>query len=277
MQRRDFLRYTSMSVIGLTLGCGSSEGGPGNSNPASNPGQPILAATTFEGTFRFDARGNRYDINSLTVVIGKFSSSGRQLWLVDRKGLGEQNLDTPISLAVDSAGRVWVLDRGLGRLQVLDSNGKFLRNVGGDFASPQDIVIGDRRVYVSDAIRKQVFVFDLNGNLLTRFGSGLLFPRGLGLDPGGRLHLADGDSVRIFTPEGMEVSRYGAGRFLHALGVAIRSQDGLIVVADAGARQLELFGPDLQSLGQLRLALQPLDVEFGPDGRLYVGGLTQDV
>lgn len=274
MQRRDFLRYSAVSVAGLTLGCGSSDlQGTDGSRPLQLV-QPSVAATLVNGTFRFDNQGNRYEINSRAGRVARFSPSKSLEWQTGPKGLEEADLDTPVSLAVDDNGVVWVLDRGLGRLHLLDNTGQFLRNVTGGFASPQDVVMVAARVFVSDAIRRRVFVFDLNGNLLTSFGTNLNFPRGLAVDPAGRLHLADSTSVRVFSPEGVQTAIYGEGKFLHPLGVAIRQSDGLIVVVDAVDRNLKLFSPDLQSLGTLALSFHPLDIEFGPDGRLFVGGLT---
>lgn len=279
MQRRDFLRYSALTVSGLAIGCGSSE-----SDVVFNPpslGQPTLARTLLDGRFRFDDQGNRYEIQPDTATITRFSPAGAQVWQVTRKGIGEGEMDTPVALAVDSRAVIWVLDRGLARLQLLDGNGNFVRNVG-SLQLPQDVVIGGSRVYVSEAHRRQIAVFDLDGNLLGRFGTNLNYPRGLALDAAGRLHIADtgnGD-IDVYSPEGTPVTAYGgsgegAGKFRHPISVAIRQADGLIAIVDAVDGNIELFGPDLQLLGTLSVPLQPLDLEFGPDGQLYVGGLAQ--
>jgi DNA-binding beta-propeller fold protein YncE len=281
MQRRDFLRYTAVTISGLAIGCGSSDSDVVATPPSLV--QPTLARTLLDGRFRFDDQGNRYELHPDTATIRKFSPTGALVWEVTRKGIGEAEMDTPVALAVDSRGVVWVLDRGLARLQLLDGNGNFLRNVG-PVQLPQDVVIGGSRVYVSEAHRRQIAVFDLEGNLLTRFGTNLNYPRGLALDAAGRLHIADtgnGD-IDVYSADGSPLGAYagpgeGAGKFRHPLGVAIRQIDGLIAIVDAVDGNIELFGPDLQMVGTLSVPLQPLDLEFGPDGQLYVGGLAQGV
>jgi DNA-binding beta-propeller fold protein YncE len=282
MERRDFLRYTAVTVGGLALGCGSSSDNGavafgGNAPNPTAPLQPTLGRTLIGGRFAFDEQGNRYEIDPSAATISRFSPSGTRVWQVGTKGIGERDLDTPVALAVDPTGVIWVLDRGLARLQLLDANGGFLRNVAVR-GLLQDVVIGGSRVFVSDAHGRQIAVFDLEGNPLGRFGTTLNYPRGLALDGAGRLHIADtgNGEIDIYTPQGAPVGSYGSsGIFRHPLGLAIRRQDGLIAVVDAVERNIELFSSNLQPLGTLEVPLQPLDLIFGPDGQLYVGGLAR--
>lgn len=277
MRRRDFLGYAVVALGGLSVGCGTTDSSAGPSffspQPSNQTGPQAtnLAATVIRGTFRFDNQGNRYEIDGAAGTVTRFSASGKSAWKYGTKGLGQRDLDTPVALAVDGNGLVWILDAGLGRLQVIDGDGQFLRNVG-DFPSSQDVVIRGSRVFVSDSVGHKIFVLDLLGNSIAQWSNDLTFPRGLALDAAGRLHLADVSQIKVFSETGSLAATYGS--FRHALGLAIRQSDGLIAVVDAVSRNIQLFSPALQSLGPVLVPLQPLDVEFGPDGQLYVGGLA---
>jgi len=59
--------------------------------------------------------------------VGKVDKNGRWLMSWGEPGEGEGQFHTPHSIATDAAGNVYVADRGNGRIQVFDGNGKFLR------------------------------------------------------------------------------------------------------------------------------------------------------
>ncbi|MEJ7607188.1 MAG: peptidyl-alpha-hydroxyglycine alpha-amidating lyase family protein [Bryobacteraceae bacterium] len=57
----------------------------------------------------------------------KFSRDGKYLLAWGKKGRGPSEFNTPHSIAVDSKGTVYVSDRENNRIQIFDSDGKFLR------------------------------------------------------------------------------------------------------------------------------------------------------
>src|SRR6185295_7445404 len=67
------------------------------------------------------------------------------------KGSGPGEFDTPHSLAMDKAGRLFVADRGNSRIQIFDQDGKFLAEWK-QFGRPSVIAIDKNDViYVADS------------------------------------------------------------------------------------------------------------------------------
>jgi sugar lactone lactonase YvrE len=59
--------------------------------------------------------------------VGKVDKNGKWLMSWGEPGEKEGQFHTPHSIATDADGNVYVADRGNGRIQVFDGNGKFLR------------------------------------------------------------------------------------------------------------------------------------------------------
>ena len=113
-------------------------------------------------------------------------------------GTGPGQFNTPHSIATDDEGNVYVADRGNGRIQIFDGDGKFLReiriDVPFDYAAaspafgakpPQDargtqapgspwalcITNGPKQVmYVSDSFPGRIYKLSLDGKLLGVLG-----------------------------------------------------------------------------------------------------------
>ena len=90
---------------------------------------------------------------------------------------GKGKLFSPVNVAVDQQGKVYVADPGAFCVQVYDAEGKFLRTLGrqgigpGQFARPRGLAVDhEGRVYVVDAATQVVQLFDSEGRLLIFFG-----------------------------------------------------------------------------------------------------------
>jgi DNA-binding beta-propeller fold protein YncE len=116
-----------------------------------------------------------YVVDQGRTRIVKFSPDGQVLANWGRKGNGDGEFDDPTSVAVDPTNnKVYVADPCNKRIQVFDSNGKFIDK----WPIPEwqrlygfeDLAIDSKagRLYASSANMDTVLVFDLNG---TRIGS----------------------------------------------------------------------------------------------------------
>jgi DNA-binding beta-propeller fold protein YncE len=78
--------------------------------------------------------------------VGKVDKNGKWLMSWGEPGEGEGQFHTPHSIATDARGNVYVADRGNGRIQVFDGNGKFLRVITIDvpFDSNMQPAIGNK-------------------------------------------------------------------------------------------------------------------------------------
>jgi sugar lactone lactonase YvrE len=86
-------------------------------------------------------------------------------------------LQQPLGVAVDADDNIYVADSARGMLVVFDRYGNFVRYIGNyegenEYTSPHGIAIDQKagRLYLVDSPRDLVFVLDLAGKVLGRFG-----------------------------------------------------------------------------------------------------------
>lgn len=146
----------------------------------------------------------------------KFAADGKFLFQWGAKGNGPGQFDLPHGITLDSAGRVYVVDRQNARVQVFDNKGNYLAQwKGPPFVSPQDIKIGrDDTIFVAEG-----------GNDKVPDVSGLLVMR------------ADGSLIE-------RVGRYGNydGQFQDIHWVAV-AKSGAVYTADFTGRRVQKFVP----------------------------------
>ncbi|MEB3328973.1 MAG: hypothetical protein VKQ33_07055 [Candidatus Sericytochromatia bacterium] len=150
MNRREFLRLSGASVLGLTGLVGLALPDWAHATPGS--ARPVL---------RCEPSAHR--------VVAVWPG-GREV-VLGRLGTGPGEFNFPCAAAVDAAGRLHVLDRGNGRVQVLDAAGACLASF--------PVAPGARDLDLDDA--GQVAVADAFGGFrLYRDGQEVATARGLG-------------------------------------------------------------------------------------------------
>jgi DNA-binding beta-propeller fold protein YncE len=172
----------------------------------------------------------------------------------------------------------------------------------GQFMLPSGAAVDRQdRVYVSDAIRCNVQVFEPSGLLIKRLGrQGTLLetdltlnnPTALAIDHEGRVFICDTKNSRIVIvdPNGNILNRIGRPLVVMGLseppgvvgfnfprGIAVDAGAGIFYVADTGNNRLRLFRMDgeyIRSFGMWGQGLGefvlPLGLAVGPRGTLYV-------
>jgi hypothetical protein len=98
-----------------------------------------------------------------------------------RSGSGEVEFRNPKGMALSPENLIYVVDSENYRIQVLSTDGKFIRQFGskgsevdckdGCFLQPHGIDIAEGRVMVSDKFRHDIQVFNLSGTFMYKFGS----------------------------------------------------------------------------------------------------------
>ncbi len=154
--------------------------------------------------------------------VAKFDKDGTFLmdWgsaPADPANPGPNEWNTVHSIAVSQDRRVFVVDRGHGRIQIFDENGKFLdmfytgpRGEGGDYDAPgvvsrpyAHLITADQHLWVSDGGTNRILKYDLNGNYLYGWGGPGRYPgqfggpHGLSVDQDGNLYVAEVFSGRV--------------------------------------------------------------------------------
>ena len=105
--------------------------------------------------------------NSRVVQLSKDGSFIRA-W--GKRGVGPGEFNTPHSIALDKQGRVYVADRENFRIQVFDSEGKFLQ-MWGHVGSPWGLYItGDQSLFMTDGYNDRLLTLNLDGQILGSLG-----------------------------------------------------------------------------------------------------------
>jgi hypothetical protein len=96
----------------------------------------------------FIADGHGQKTNDRIV---KFSKDGKFIKAWGKHGSAPGEFDVPHTIALDSAGRVFVGDRSNSRVQIFDADGKFLAEWK-QFGRPSSVFIGKNdTIYVADS------------------------------------------------------------------------------------------------------------------------------
>ena len=206
--------------------------------------------------------------------------------------------------ATDSAGRVFVFNRGDRPVAILDDDGQVVSHWGeGAFQRPHGLTIGpDDSVYCVDDVDHTVKKFSPDGALLITIGrSGRFsdtgattldfrtihksagpfnFPTNVALAPSGEIFVADGyGNARIhkFSPHGKLIGSWGEpgggpGQFRIPHGLAFDSKD-LLYVADRENSRIQRFTANGEYVDEWADVARPCDVYIDENDTVFVAEL----
>ena len=157
----------------------------------------------------------------------------------------EGKLSSPIGVAMDGEGRIYVADSQLQRVNIYNDDGKLINFIKGGFARPTGVAIDRNKglLYVLDTLLHQVFIFDLKGVLKDQFGERgrddgeFNFPTSIFVDKDGFIYITDSMNFRIqiFDKDHSFIGKFGrqgdgSGDFSNPKGVAVDSEGNIYVV-----------------------------------------------
>ncbi|MCY4578473.1 MAG: NHL repeat-containing protein [Chloroflexi bacterium] len=186
-------------------------------------------------------------------------------------GQGDGNMLSPMCIAENSRGHLYVTDDYTNRVSAFDYEGNFIRAWGesgdgeGQFNGPSGVAVDAQdNIYVADTNNDRVQKFTPGGQFILSFGSSgsgegeFSMPWGVTVAPDGDLYIADwgNDRIQRFTSDCEFITAYGNsgrgdGELLRPSGVAI-DERGYMYVSDWGNERLQVFDSDGKFLQKLR-------------------------
>ncbi|MFN8593713.1 MAG: 6-bladed beta-propeller, partial [Thermomicrobiales bacterium] len=174
----------------------------------------------------FDQAGNLYVTNGRDLRVRKYGTDRTLFREWGGEGSGNGQFLSPSSIAVDSRGRVYVLDNGRSDVQVFDDQGNYLTTIGefgtgeGQFLLSEGGAVGidaSDNVWVSDSGNHRLQKFSPDGQFLMSFGKYGL--REQDLDDPGQIAIDGAGRIFVSAPHAQHISAFAAdGTFLAAWG-----------------------------------------------------------
>jgi tripartite motif-containing protein 71 len=203
--------------------------------------------------------GDVYVTDRSAATVSVYSADGKFKSLFKPITADKNFVWSPLAIATDNNGNVYVTDatKGQHRVLVFSQNGDLKLAFGkegtgnGEFEFANGLVVdtnGD--IYVADSNNARVQVFDKAGKFLRVIGktgtNAVGHPVGIGIDGKGRLDVADtfGHTVMVFEKSGkfdFKFGDYGTGdgQFMFPMGLASFGND--IYVIDREGKRVQIW------------------------------------
>ena len=261
-------------------------------------GKPVRVITGFHFPYMIATTGSGELVVSENYKISFISRDGKKIRSIDtisvRSGIRRYKLD-PTGVAVDEDGNIYVADKESHRLFKFNSDGKFVKTVGGrggrtgQFDFPYGIALSkDNKLFVCDCDNHRIQVFDTNLKFISCFGKEgrgegeFNYPFDLTFDPAGDVYVTDSNShrVQVFSQNGTFLRTFGRrgsglGELFYPYGICV-DHDYVYVVENENDRVsvFYTFGAFIASFGRRGSGegelSNPHGITIDQDGFLYV-------
>ena len=202
------------------------------------------------------------------------------------QGSGDGQFISPVGVAVDTSGNVYVAAEWNYRIQKFSSDGTFLNKWGtqgtgdGQFSRPLGVAVDSAgNVYVADTTNNRIQKFSSTGTFLVKWGTlgtgdgQFNYPVGIAVDSSGNVYVVDYGNNRIekFSSTGTLLAKWGTygtgeGQFLNPIGIAVDAS-GNVYVADGDNHRIQKFAPSSTSAGTVT---RSMPATAAPDATITV-------
>ena len=207
------------------------------------------------------------------------------IWSEEMKGDLVENPPSPLGLAVDQNGQIYVTDRGNRRVIQFSAAGKIMTTWSGDdtgqmpFIEPSDIAIDAKseNIWILDAGNGWIYKLGTDGKMEAAINGANLqmySPRGLAISPAGDLFVADTGMGRIqkLDQQGNRIAVWGEpgtqpDQFLEPTGIVIQDND--LFVADANNQRIDHYTLDGKLIGTFKTGLGTAWIDTDGHGHIF--------
>ena len=189
-------------------------------------------------------------------------------------------------ITVNMEGNIFICDNNYHRIQIFDSEGKFISTFGtngngdGQFNNPSGITVNSEgNILVCDKNNHRIQVFNSKGQFISKFGSQgngngqFQNPEGICVDLNDNIYVCDSGNnrIQIFDSEGNFISKFGSqgngnDQFNYPIGVAVNSK-GNIIVSDQNNYRIQMFNSEREYIS----------TPSNTYGQIYVRGICVDL
>ena len=194
-------KFTTQGELLMTLGTPHRPSPKWGGQPFNRPTHAAVSPVTGD-LYVTDGYGN--------CRVHKFSPEGRHILSWGEPGIDPGQFIRPHNVVIDKDDNVYIADRENHRIQVFDSDGRFL-TMWNNIHRPDGLCLdADQNLYVGElngfwgvddcpGLGHRVSIYDLKGELLTRFGDPeegegpgqFIAPHGVAVDSRGDLYVGD--------------------------------------------------------------------------------------
>ncbi|MCO5951189.1 putative Ig domain-containing protein, partial [Mucilaginibacter flavidus] len=179
----------------------------------------------------------------------------------------------PLGIASDTAGNIYVADKGNNLVKKVPVNGSATVSLGSGFSSPSGVAVDAAGfIYVADAGNGAVKKMSADGLTITSIGSGFTSPVAVAVDGAGNVYVADagaGAVYKILASDGSTVTL--SGTFDTPTSIAVDKTGQNIYVSDGAANSVYKVSPGCGCPEDLGFFFNsPTAVALDPQGDLYV-------
>jgi len=205
--------------------------------------------------------------------ISRLSADGHRLAQFGGRGLGDGEMLGPQYLAIDRDENIYVTDWGNRRVLKFDRSGEYLLSFGraqGAFAglrAPTGITVLGDTVFVADAERAELVLFDRSGNHLNTIADiGLARPETLTQYDSGRVLIADHEDVVILDVETETTERrFKLDAEVRKLTAAVPDANHNILLTDQAMNKVLVVSPASRLYAGIRPRIDRVYSDEFPD------------
>src|SRR5437870_292883 len=159
------MKLDTQGKVLLTLGTKGQRGDWNDSIHLFNEPNDIAIANNGD---IFIAQGHTPGANGDPRIL-KFDKNGKFIKSWGGKGKEPGKFDVAHGLAFDAKGQLWATDRENQRIQIFDTDGKFIKEL--KYAGlPCSLAIGSQNIYMVNGFAGQLLKLDLDGKVLAATG-----------------------------------------------------------------------------------------------------------